>query len=78
FYKQTKNNITGGISKSKPYSRKDPPKHAATQVSDATQWAVLILHGPLDANGRYRLACVDDQHRRRSCPRLVLVSIGRI
>uniref|UniRef100_A0A1J3GE66 DNA polymerase delta subunit 4 n=1 Tax=Noccaea caerulescens TaxID=107243 RepID=A0A1J3GE66_NOCCA len=49
FYKQTKSNITGGISKSKPSSRK-VPKHAATQHSDATQPAALISHGSVDVN----------------------------
>ncbi|KAL0794642.1 hypothetical protein Bca101_066019 [Brassica carinata] len=53
FYKQTKSNITGGISKSKPSSRKASPKHAATQGSDATQPAALISHGSLDVNDDY-------------------------
>ncbi|ESQ35883.1 hypothetical protein EUTSA_v10009118mg [Eutrema salsugineum] len=53
FYKQTKRNITGGISKSKPSSRKVTPKHAATQGSDATQPAALISHGSLDLNDAY-------------------------
>lgn len=53
FYKQTKSNITGGISKSKPSSRKVSPKHAATQGSDATQPAALISHGSLDLKDDY-------------------------
>ncbi|KAJ4866680.1 polymerase delta 4 [Raphanus sativus] len=53
FYKQTKSNITGGISKSKPSSRRVSPKHAATQGSDATQPAALISHGSLDVKGDY-------------------------
>ncbi|KAF2555277.1 hypothetical protein F2Q68_00013135 [Brassica cretica] len=53
FYKQTKSNITGGISKSKPSSRKVSPKHAATQGSDATQPAALISHGSVDVNGSF-------------------------
>ncbi|KAF8110061.1 hypothetical protein N665_0088s0072 [Sinapis alba] len=53
FYKQTKSNITGGISKSKPSSRKVSPKHAATQGSDATQPAALISHGSLDVDNDY-------------------------
>ncbi|CAN7019809.1 hypothetical protein IGI04_021689 [Brassica rapa subsp. trilocularis] len=53
FYKQTKSNITGGISKSKPSSRKVSPKHAATQGSDATQPAALISHGSLDVKDGY-------------------------
>ncbi|XP_013637699.1 PREDICTED: uncharacterized protein LOC106343112 [Brassica oleracea var. oleracea] len=53
FYKQTKSNITGGISKSKPSSRKVSPKHAATQGSDATQPAALISHGSVDVNDGY-------------------------
>ncbi|KAH0938326.1 hypothetical protein HID58_005787 [Brassica napus] len=55
FYKQT---TKKGISRSKPSSRKAPPKHAAIQVSDATQQEMLISHGFLDFNGRCRLACV--------------------
>jgi len=51
FYKQTKSNITGGISKSKPSSRKVAPKHAAAQGSDVTQPAALISHGSVDLNG---------------------------
>ncbi|KAL1214226.1 hypothetical protein V5N11_034754 [Cardamine amara subsp. amara] len=54
FYKQTKNKITGGISKSKPSSsRKVSPKHAATQGSDAAQPAALISHGSVDLNDDY-------------------------
>ncbi|CAF1936638.1 unnamed protein product [Brassica oleracea var. botrytis] len=64
FYKQT---TKKGISKSKPSSRKAPPKHAATQVSDATQREMLISHDSLDVNaGRRRLACVADQRRREA------------
>lgn len=51
FYKQTKSNITGGISRSKPSSRKVTPKHAAAQGSDVIQPAALISHGSLDLNG---------------------------
>ncbi|AEE28498.1 putative DNA polymerase delta, subunit 4 [Arabidopsis thaliana] len=53
FYKQTKSNITGGISKSKPSSRKVAPKHAAAQGSDVTQPAALISHGSVDLNEDY-------------------------
>ncbi|KAH0939905.1 LOW QUALITY PROTEIN: hypothetical protein HID58_007366 [Brassica napus] len=41
FYTQT---TKKGISRSKPSSRKAPPKHAAIQVSDATQQEMLISH----------------------------------
>ncbi|CAN7000256.1 unnamed protein product [Brassica rapa subsp. trilocularis] len=47
FYKHT---TKKGISKSKPSSRKAPPKHAATQVSDAMQQEMLISHGFFDVN----------------------------
>lgn len=60
FYKQTKSNITGGISKSKPSSRKVAPKHAAAQGSDATQPAALISHGSIDLNGTGFTSSIDD------------------
>ncbi|KFK43281.1 hypothetical protein AALP_AA1G103800 [Arabis alpina] len=49
FYKQTKSNITGGISKSKPSSssRKVSP---ATRASDATQPKALIDVNDYDKN----------------------------
>ncbi|XVE62356.1 hypothetical protein DITRI_Ditri06bG0111700 [Diplodiscus trichospermus] len=47
FYRQKKNNITGGIAKPKPAkSTKNPsPNHAATFGCDVTQPAALISHG---------------------------------
>ncbi|VVA90649.1 unnamed protein product [Arabis nemorensis] len=57
FYKQTKSNITGGISKSKSSSSRKVspnPKHAVTLASDATQPKALITHdGSLDVNEDY-------------------------
>ncbi|CAN8294550.1 unnamed protein product [Cochlearia groenlandica] len=58
FYKQTKSNITGGVSKTKPSSsssssRKVSHKHAATHDSDATQPAALVSHGAIDLNDDY-------------------------
>ncbi|WZZ14372.1 hypothetical protein YC2023_107461 [Brassica napus] len=50
FYKHT---TKKGISKSKPSFRKAPPKHAATQVSDAMQQEMLISHGFFDVNVSY-------------------------
>ncbi|KAH0881373.1 hypothetical protein HID58_068767, partial [Brassica napus] len=58
-----------GISKSKPSSRKAPPKHAATQVSDATQREMLISHDSLDVNGK-------GARRRRIRHTTILSTIG--
>ncbi|KAF2554673.1 hypothetical protein F2Q68_00014073 [Brassica cretica] len=60
-----------GISKSKPSPRKAPPKHAATQVSDATQLEIclkVVTSQAFASAGRRRLACVADQRRRLSYP----------
>ncbi|XVF56655.1 hypothetical protein PTKIN_Ptkin06aG0137700 [Pterospermum kingtungense] len=47
FYRQKKNNITGGITKpkSKKSTRNPSPEHAATFGSDITQPPALISHG---------------------------------
>ncbi|CAN8311832.1 unnamed protein product [Cochlearia groenlandica] len=52
FYKQTKSNITGGISKTKTSSLKVSPEYAATQASRAAtpSPAALVSHGSSDVN----------------------------
>ncbi|KAH0861038.1 hypothetical protein HID58_089299, partial [Brassica napus] len=59
FYKHT---TKKGISKSKPSFRKAPPKHAATQVSDAMQQEMLISHGFFDVNGTVYLRSFSRLH----------------